>query len=153
MARLQKYINIFTKIQKRRLSIFPHKRIPSGTSDLLPAAHWAWGLLIVHLPKIACLMLFSGANAENFVNGTYYEPLLENDDKLKAVSGSGMENCDGCYQNFGRRRSEMVRSGQRTAEFEKRSMQHQKATKLQDAEAKTGVFYKSHPFAFCDRYC
>jgi hypothetical protein len=63
-------------------------------------------------------MLVSDAHAANFVSRKDYEHMLGNGEKFNIVSGSGMENCDGCYLQLDRNRSEIVRSGKTTAGFE-----------------------------------
>jgi hypothetical protein len=71
-------------------------------------------------------MLLSDAHAANFVSRRDYESLLGNGEKFDTFSGTGLENCDGCYLHLDRNRSEIVRSGQTTAGFEKRSKQHER---------------------------
>jgi hypothetical protein len=145
MAQLEKHTNILAKMLKYRLSLFLRHRLPSDRWDLLPGNHWVWDSFIVHLPKIACLMLMSDVHAPNFVNRKDIESLLGKSDKFKAVCGSGLEKCDGCYLHLDKNRSEIVRSGQTAAGFEKRQKEHEKSSKLQDGATKTRLFYQSYP--------
>ena len=145
MRELEKYTNILAKRLKHRLSIFLKSRLPADRSDLYPGNHWVWDSLIGHLPKIACLMLLSDVHATNFDNRKDHESLLGNAQKFKAVDGSGLEQCDGCYLHLDKNRSEIVRSGQTTTGFWKRNQQHEKASKLQDPSTRGRLFYQSYP--------
>jgi hypothetical protein len=87
----------------------------------------------------------SDVHASNFVYRQDSESLLGKGDKLKRVSGSGLEKCDGCYLHLDQNRSEIVRSGQTAAVFEKRRKEHERSSKLQDGATKTRAFYLSYP--------
>jgi hypothetical protein len=61
----------------------------------------------------------SDVHAPNFVNRHDSESLLGKGDKFKRVSGSVLEKCDGCHLHLDKNRSDIVRSGQTAAGFEK----------------------------------
>jgi hypothetical protein len=90
-AQLEKHIDNFAKMLKHRLSRFLRQRLPSDRLDLCPGHHWVWVSLIVHLPKIACLVLMPDVPAPNTANRHKNESLLGKGDNFKRVSGSGLE--------------------------------------------------------------
>jgi hypothetical protein len=82
------------------------------------------------------------AHARSFVNRQESESLRAKGDKFNVLFGYGLEKCDGCYLHLDNNRSEIVRSGQTTAEFEKLL---KKSSKLQVGATKTRLFLQSFP--------
>jgi hypothetical protein len=94
-------------------------------------------------------MLMPDVHAPNFVNRQESESLRGKGDKFNVVFGSGLEKCDGCYLHLDNNRSEIVRSGQTTAEFEKRQREHKNHPSFKMVLPNLDCFYSHFPIQQC----
>jgi hypothetical protein len=71
-------------------------------------------------------------------------------DEFKAVAGSGLGKCDGCYLHLDKNRSQIVRSDQTVGGLEKTYKEHEKSSKRQGQATKPEFFYQKYPHPTVD---